>query len=75
MTHMQRRHAIKASLFSQEVTAQGDHAKLHLDHLLHHIDLPPKVVLTLLSISIHSNVETFVKLRQSAKDKVLKSRP
>lgn len=65
----------KALLFSQEVTAQGDHPKHHLNHLFNHIDLPPQVILTLLPVSIHGNVETFVKLRQRAKDKVLQSRP
>lgn len=49
-------------LFSEEVAAEGDHAKQDLNQLLHHIYLPPQIILSLLSISIHSDVDTLVNL-------------
>lgn len=54
-----------ALLFSEEATAEGDHAKQDLKHLLHHIDLPLQLILSLVTISIHSDVETFIKLRRA----------
>lgn len=59
---VQKKSKQKVLLFSEEVAAEGDHAKQHLYHLLHHIDLPPKIVLSLFAISIGSNVETLIKL-------------
>lgn len=52
-------------LSSQELTAEGHHAEQHLDHFLHHIDLPPQNILILLAVTVHSNVETLVKLEEN----------
>ena len=49
-------------LFTQKVTAEGHHAEEDFDHLLHHEDLPPQIVLALLAVSVHGDVETLVKL-------------
>lgn len=51
------------SLFPEEVTAEGDHAEQDLNHLLHHVGLPPQIVLPLLAVSIHGDVEALVELR------------
>lgn len=59
------------SLFPQEVTAQGDHAEQDLQHLLHHVDLPPQLVLALFTVSIHSDVETLVKLERMENGQLL----
>lgn len=54
-------------LSSQEGAAQGDHAKQDLEQLLHHVDLPPQVILSLLTVSVHSNVDTLVDLLRKRK--------
>lgn len=59
------------SLFPQEVTAQGDHAEQDLQHLLHHVDLPPQLILALLTVSVHSDVETLVKLERTENGQLL----
>lgn len=51
------------SLFSQEVCAESDHPKHDVNHLLHHKDFSPQIVLLLLSVPVHSNVEALIKLR------------
>lgn len=60
---IKNKHTQKVLLFSEEVTAECDHAKQDLNHLLHHIYLPLQIILPLLTISIHSNVDTLIKLR------------
>lgn len=57
----------RALLSSQEGAAEGDHAKQDLKHLLHHIDLPPQGILSLLTVSINSNVKTLVNLKGGKK--------
>lgn len=54
-------------LSSQEGAAEGYHAKQDLEHLPHHVDLPPQGILSLLTVSIHSNVETLVDLKRKNK--------
>lgn len=56
-----------ALLSSQEGAAEGDHAKQDLKHLLHHVDLPPQSILSLLTVSINSNVKTLVNLKGGKK--------
>lgn len=58
-----RRNMQNVSLSPEEVTAEGDHAKQDLNHLLHHVGLPPQIVLPLLAVSIHGDVEALVELR------------
>lgn len=58
-------------LSSQEGAAEGDHAEQHLNHLLHHVDLPPQVILSLLTVSIHSDVEILVHLKREGNGNVI----
>lgn len=59
------------SLFPQEVAAQGDHAEQDLQHLLHHVDLPPQLILPLFTVSVHSDVETLVELERMENGQLL----
>lgn len=53
------------------MTAQGDHSEQDLQHLLHHVDLPPQLILPLFTVSVHSDVETLVKLERTENGQLL----
>lgn len=53
---------ISDSLSPHEAAGQGDHAEEHLQHLPHHVDLPPQLVLSLLAVPVHRDVQALVEL-------------
>lgn len=50
------------SLSPHEAAGQSDHAEENLQHLPHHVDLPPQLVLSLLAVAVHRDVQALVKL-------------
>ncbi len=53
---------MQLSLFPQEGTAERHHAKHDLCQFLYHIDFSLQILFGLISVSIHSDVQTFLKL-------------
>lgn len=58
---------ISDSLSPHEAAGQGDHAEEHLQHLPHHVDLPPQLILPFLAVPVHRDVQALVELRVGAR--------